>query len=143
MRGAMIVCSDIFDNYLKERVDGQCKELSKLVATQSGLIRSGSFQLQGQGSHLPNEWQNHSGSEQQQGDCGPIAAVILCVPPGPGSSGDSRPICAQRRGIRGQENRAAESHLTQPSHLRRACCCHDSVPYATYTGVPSRAFPCA
>jgi hypothetical protein len=50
MRGGMVMVSDIFDNYLKARVDGLCNELSNLVAAQPDLVRSGSFQSQTQGS---------------------------------------------------------------------------------------------
>jgi hypothetical protein len=49
MRGGMIMVSDMFDNYLKGRIDGLCNELSNLVAAQPDLIRSGSFQSQTQG----------------------------------------------------------------------------------------------
>jgi hypothetical protein len=49
MRGGMIMVSDMFDNYLKGRIDGLCNELSNLVANQPDLIRSGSFQSQSQG----------------------------------------------------------------------------------------------
>src|ERR1035438_8403245 len=48
MRGGMTMVSDMFNNYLKGRVDALCFELSNLVANQPDLIRSGSFQSQSQ-----------------------------------------------------------------------------------------------
>ncbi|MDZ5456034.1 SHOCT domain-containing protein [Azohydromonas lata] len=50
MRGGMTMVSDMFNNALKARVDGLCNELSALVANQPGLVQSGSFQTQSQGS---------------------------------------------------------------------------------------------
>lgn len=43
--------SDMFNNYLKGRVDNLCSELSRLISNQSDLIRTGSFQSQGQGGN--------------------------------------------------------------------------------------------
>ena len=49
MRGGMTMVSDMFNNYLKGRVDSLCNELSNLIANQPDLVRSGSFQSQSQG----------------------------------------------------------------------------------------------
>lgn len=53
MRGGMTMVSDMFNNYLKGRVDGLCSELSNLVANQPGLLQAGSFQSQTQGTPTP------------------------------------------------------------------------------------------
>lgn len=52
MRGGMIMLGDMFNNYLKGRVDALCNDLSNLLANQPGLLQSGSFQSQSQsGGH--------------------------------------------------------------------------------------------
>jgi hypothetical protein len=48
MQGGMTMIGDMFNNYLKGRVDNLCAELSRLISNQSDLIRSGSFQSQTQ-----------------------------------------------------------------------------------------------
>jgi len=86
MRGGMIMLSDMFNNYLKGRVDSLCSELSNLVANQPDLVRSGSFQSQSQGG----QYQNNAGfgHQQQQDGNGPQGPVSLFVPPAPGTSGN-------------------------------------------------------
>src|ERR1700733_9452577 len=49
MRGGMTMIGDMFNNSLKGRVDALCFELSGLIASQPGLIQTGSFQSQSQG----------------------------------------------------------------------------------------------
>ncbi len=49
MRGGMTMVSDLFNNYLKGRVDALCSALSDLVASQPDLLQAGSFQSQSQG----------------------------------------------------------------------------------------------
>lgn len=49
MRGGMVMVSDMFNNALKARVTALCDELSNLVASQPGLVQTGSFQSQSQG----------------------------------------------------------------------------------------------
>ena len=94
MRGGMIMVSDMFNNYLKSRIDGLCNELSNLVANQPDLIRNGSFQSQsqggqGQGGYNPGQVQsNYGGGQQQTSVSGPMGPVSLFVPPAPGTSGD-------------------------------------------------------
>jgi hypothetical protein len=44
MRGGMIMLGDMFNGYLKGRVDNLCSELANLLANQTGLLHSGSFQ---------------------------------------------------------------------------------------------------
>lgn len=63
MAGGMTMVSDMFNNYLKGRVDGLCSELSNLVASQPGLTQSGSFQSQNQGGGYSGggRWQTSGG----------------------------------------------------------------------------------
>jgi len=49
MKGGMLMLGDMFNNYLKGRVDGLCWDISNILAVQPGLLRSGSFQSQSQG----------------------------------------------------------------------------------------------
>lgn len=48
MQGGMTMIGDMFNNNLKSRVDNLCAELSRLVANQPDLMRTGSFQSQTQ-----------------------------------------------------------------------------------------------
>ena len=63
MAGGMTMVSDMFNSYLKGRVDGLCSELSNLVASQPGLTQSGSFQSQNQGGGYSGggQWQTSGG----------------------------------------------------------------------------------
>ena len=57
MQGGMTMIGDMFNNYLKGRVDNLCAELARLIASQPDLIRSGSFQSQSQnGNTAYNGW---------------------------------------------------------------------------------------
>jgi hypothetical protein len=51
MRGGMIMLGDMFNNYLKGRVDALCLDLANILANQPGLLHSGSFQSQSQGGN--------------------------------------------------------------------------------------------
>lgn len=66
MRGGMTMVSDMFNNHLRNRVDGLCSELSRLLASQPGLLRSGSFQSQSQGGQ--QQTNNSYGASQYQGN---------------------------------------------------------------------------
>jgi hypothetical protein len=48
MQGGMTMIGDMFNNYLKGRVDNLCAELSRLIQAQPDLMRTGSFQSQTQ-----------------------------------------------------------------------------------------------
>jgi hypothetical protein len=50
MRGGMIMLGDMFNNALKGRVDALCSEIAAVLASQPGLLQSGSFQSQSQGA---------------------------------------------------------------------------------------------
>ncbi|MGC3991736.1 MAG: SHOCT domain-containing protein [Chthoniobacteraceae bacterium] len=70
MRGGMIMLGDMFNNYLKGRVDSLCYDLSNVLAAQPGLLQTGSFQSQSQ-----------SGSGYQQQHHGaPMGSNSLFVP---------------------------------------------------------------
>lgn len=93
MQGGMTMVSDMFNNLLKSRVDGLCRDLANLVATQPDLIRSGSFQSQSQGSPPQDggygqQQESHGGGQQQQSGSGPMGPVSLFVSPAPGYSSD-------------------------------------------------------
>ena len=81
MRGGMTMVSDMFNNYLKGRVDGLCSELSNLVASQPGLMQSGSFQSQTQGAPMPAVSWGASGASNNGG--GQSAPGNLFAPPPP------------------------------------------------------------
>lgn len=79
MAGGMTMLSDMFNNALKFRVDSLCGELSRLIASQPGLIQQGSFQSQSQGAGLAQTQTSQAGWTNP----GPVAGASLFVPPGP------------------------------------------------------------
>jgi hypothetical protein len=70
MRGGMIMLGDMFNSYLKGRVDGLCSDLANVLANQTGLLHSGSFQSQSQGG----------ASHQHQASGGAMGVSSLFVP---------------------------------------------------------------
>ena len=71
MRGGMTMVSDMFNNYLKGRVDSLCSELANLVANQPGLMQAGSSQSQSQGVPTPAVgWGRAGGSASGGNDAG-------------------------------------------------------------------------
>lgn len=98
MSGGMTMISDMFNNFLKGRVDGLCSELSRLVANQPGLLQSGSFQSQSQGDS--QQWQGNA----PQGVAPVQSGVSLFVPPAPGSSGNWWPADLGAPGSSGAQN---------------------------------------
>lgn len=88
MRGGMIMLSDMFNNYLKGRVDGLCNDLAVLVTSQPDWISGGSFQSQNQGSGFGQQQQGGYGSQQQQNGLGPTGPASLFVPPAQGTAGN-------------------------------------------------------
>jgi hypothetical protein len=129
MRGGMTMVSDMFNNYLKGRVDGLCFELSRLMANQPDLVRSGSFQSQSQGAqHQGNDGggqqQQHragyGGGNQQQtaaGPFGPFGPVSLFVPSAPGTSGDWWPADLGWPDSTGAQNDVRYAYFAQPRRL--------------------------
>jgi len=70
MRGGMTMVGDMFNNYLKGRVDNLCSEIANLLVNQPGLLQSGSFQSQSQGGS----------SHQHQATGGAMGSSSLFVP---------------------------------------------------------------
>jgi len=70
MQGGMTMVGDMFNNYLKGRVDALCQDISGILASQPGLLRSGSFQSQSQGGS----------GRQQQASGAPMGASSLFIP---------------------------------------------------------------
>src|ERR1035437_2719505 len=64
MKGGMIMLGDMFNNGLKNSVGGLCQELSNLIANQPGLIQSGSFQSQHQGTQQQGSYPGFGGQQQ-------------------------------------------------------------------------------
>ena len=89
MSGGMTMVSDMFNNYLKGRVNSLCAELAQLVANQPDLLSSGSFQSQSQGGQQQD---NHGGQQSWNGNSSSNAApnptASLFIPPAPGTSHD-------------------------------------------------------
>ena len=102
MRGGMIMLGDMFNNGLKNSVGGLCQELANLIANQPGLIQSGSFQSQNQGTQQQSNY--GGGNQQQQNGSGPTGAVSLFVPPPAGSSGNWWPAGLQFPNSTGAQN---------------------------------------
>lgn len=120
MRGGMTMVSDMFNNYLKGRVDALCSELSNVVANQPDLIRTGSFQSQSQGSGWgPAQVQANygGGSQQQQNGNGNFGAASLFVPPAPGTSGDWWPSDLRWPNSTGAQNGVRYAHFAQARRL--------------------------
>ncbi len=101
MRGGMIMLGDMFNNSLKNSVSGLCQELADLIANQPGLIQTGSFQSQNQGTQQQS---NFGGNQQQQNSSGPVGPVSLFVPPPAGSSGNWWPAGLQFPTSTGSQN---------------------------------------
>ncbi|MGR8997585.1 MAG: SHOCT domain-containing protein [Gammaproteobacteria bacterium] len=102
MKGGMIMLGDMFNNGLKNSVGGLCQELSNLIANQPGLIQSGSFQSQHQGTQQQSNY--GGGNQQQQNSSGPMGPVSLFVPPPAGSSGNWWPAGLQFPTSTGSQN---------------------------------------
>jgi hypothetical protein len=64
MRGGMTMIGDMFNGYLKGRVDSLCSEIANILANQPGLLQSGSFQSQSQGGSSYQN-QTHGGVRGQ------------------------------------------------------------------------------
>jgi Short C-terminal domain len=117
MRGGMTMVSDMFNNYLKGRVDGLCSELANVVANQPDLVRSGSFQSQNQGGGYRNSGQqqsNHGGGSQQQQGGGSFGAASLFVP---GTSNDWWPSDLRFPDSTGAQNGVRYAYFGQVRRL--------------------------
>lgn len=126
MRGGMIMVSDMFNNHLKGRIDGLCFELTGLVASQPDLIRSGSFQSQGQGGgqqfnvgggQQQQQGGGYGGVQQQQNSSGPVGPVSLFVPPAPGTSGNWWPADLRSPTSTGAQNNVRYAYFAPARRL--------------------------
>ncbi|ACB33688.1 conserved hypothetical protein [Leptothrix cholodnii SP-6] len=117
MRGGMTMVSDMFNNYLKGRVDGLCSELSNLVANQPDLVRTGSFQSQSQGSGggYGQVQTSHSGQGNNPGNG--FGAASLFVPPAPGTGGDWWPSDLRWPNSTGSQNGVRYAYFSQARRL--------------------------
>jgi hypothetical protein len=70
MQGGMLMLGDMFNHALKGRVDSLCYEISGILASQPGLLQTGSFQSQSQGG----------GGQQSQASGAQIGNSSLFVP---------------------------------------------------------------
>lgn len=70
MRGGMTMVGDMFNNYLKGRVDALCSDISNVLVNQPGLLQSGSFQSQSQSG----------GGSQNQTSGSPRGSSSLFIP---------------------------------------------------------------
>lgn len=128
MKGGMIMVSDMFNNYLKGRIDGLCFELSGVLANQPDLIRSGNFQSQSQGDRhqfnvgggqqqQPGGVHGYGGTQQQQNSAGPTGPVSLFVPPAPGTSGHWWPADLGSPAGTGAQNNVRYAYFAPPRRL--------------------------
>lgn len=65
MQGGMLMLGDMFNNVLRGNVDALCNEISGILSSQPGLLRSGSFQSQSQSGG----GQQSQASGVSQGQC--------------------------------------------------------------------------
>ena len=72
MRGGMTMIGDMFNNYLKGRVDSLCSDIALVLSVQGGLYQSGSFQSQSQ-----------SGSDSQRQESGGLRGDSNLFAPDP------------------------------------------------------------
>jgi hypothetical protein len=118
MSGGMTMVSDMFNNYLKGRVDALCSELARLVANQPDLLRSGSFQSQSQGGQGGQSQDNYAyGGNQSQGSNAQNGGVSLFVPPAPGKSADWWPADLRWPNSTGSQNGVRYAHFAQAHRL--------------------------
>lgn len=75
MSGGMTMIGDMFNGYLKGRVDNLCSELARLISNQPDLLRSGSFQSQSQ-----NGSTQYNGSNASYGS-GDGSSLFAPAPP--------------------------------------------------------------
>ena len=114
MKGGMTMVSDMFNDHLKDQINQLCSDLSRLVANETDLIGSGSFQSQRQG----NQQQDHFGGDlPSHRESGPGGTVSLFVPPAPGSSGDWWPGNLGWPSTIGAQNNVRYAYFAQARRL--------------------------
>ncbi len=119
MRGGMIMLGDMFNNGLKNTVGNLCQELSNLIANQPGLIQTGSFQSQNQGTQQQSHFNDHFtvNNSQQQNGFGPTSPVSLFVTPPAGSSGNWWPAGLQFPTSTGSQNNMRYAYFASIQRL--------------------------
>jgi hypothetical protein len=120
MSGGMTMVSDMFNNYLKGRVDGLCSELSRLLANQPDLLRSGSFQSQSQGGQQQNNnnFQSQGGQQNNTNNSNNNSpSASLFIPPAPGTGLDWWPADLRWPNSTGAQNGVRYAHFAQAHRL--------------------------
>jgi hypothetical protein len=120
MRGGMIMVSDMFNNYLKGRIDALCNELATLIANQPDLVRSGSFQSQSQGGYNNSGQQQNNyggGGSPSQQSSNAFGTASLFVPPPPGMSSDWWPGDLRWPNSTGAQNGVRYAYFAQARRL--------------------------
>jgi hypothetical protein len=114
MSGGMTMVSDMFNGQLKSRVDALCCELSRLVASQPELLRTGSFQSQNQGDQQQT---SHAGGPYQDanGPMNPTASLFAA--PAPGMSPDWWPSDLRWPNSTGAQNGVRYAYFAQARRL--------------------------
>ena len=114
MSGGMTMVSDMFNGQLKGRVDALCSELSRLVASQPGLLGTGSFQSQNQGGQQQT---SHAGDAYQNGNAPMSPSASLFVAPAPGMSADWWPGDLRWPNSTGAQNGVRYAYFAQARRL--------------------------
>lgn len=114
MSGGMTMVSDMFNGQLKGRVDALCAELSRLVASQPDLLRTGSFQSQNQGGQQQT---SHSGGLNHDANAPMNPSASLFVAPAPGTSPDWWPSDLRWPNSTGAQNGVRYAYFAQARRL--------------------------
>lgn len=119
MRGGMTMVSDMFNNHLKGRVDSLCLALSKVIASQPELLRSGGLQSQyrGDGGADNQARVSAGGRQQQNGHDINFGLSSLFVPPAPGTSDDWWPADLRCPNSTGAQNGVRYAYFAQARRL--------------------------
>jgi hypothetical protein len=114
MSGGMTMVSDMFNGQLKGRVDALCSELSRLVASQPDLLRSGTFQSQHQGGQ---QQASHADSAHQDANASMNAPASLFAAAEPGTSSDWWPSDLRWPNSTGAQNGMRYAYFAQARRL--------------------------
>ena len=114
MSGGMTMVSDMFNGQLKGRVDSLCSELSRLVAIQSDLLRTGNFQSQNQGDQAQT---SYGGGQFQPANAPVNPSGSLFVAPAPGTSSDWWPSDLRWPNSTGAQNGVRYAYFAQARRL--------------------------
>ena len=114
MSGGMTMVSDMFNGQLKGRVDSLCSELSRLVAMQPDLLRTGNFQSQNQGGQAQT---SYGGGQFQPANAPVNPSGSLFVAPAPGTSSDWWPSDLRWPNSTGAQNGVRYAYFAQARRL--------------------------